>query len=219
MAQQILDNNVLLAEQRAKINANAQDAESRLSALESGGGGALYRSYANRAQLRTIDGPADTMALVEGLGLFVWVSGATGPDDDETSFATASGAWYLHAASWDVAYAYWLSDIEVLYARIDEAKDNIRRVLIGSATSAASSISSLAEYTFTGSIAGASVGDNVFVTPPAALNVRLAFSAWVSAADTVTISVRNSSASTASTDVGAGDWRVAVIKETISWAW
>lgn len=179
----------------------------------------LYRSYANRGQLRAIEGPADTMALVEGLGLFVWVSGATGPDDGETSFATATGAWYLHAASWDVAFAYWLADIEVLYARLGEARDNIRRVLVGSATSTATSISSLAEFTFTGTVTGAEPGDAVIVTPPGALAVNLAFSAWASASNTITISVRNPSASTASSNVGAGVWRVAVIKETTAWAW
>jgi hypothetical protein len=174
----------------------------------------LYRAYVDRDQLRSIDGPAGTMALVEGLGLFVWVEGSDQPDDDETALATSSGVWLLNAASWDLAFAYWLPEIEAIKNRV---------ALTGEAVCNLSSVASNNSADFTATVPGAAIGDTVVATPPAALmtslTTTLSFHAWVSSSDTVTIRLVNSSASTAMLNpdvIGPlNAWRVAVFKGVI----
>jgi hypothetical protein len=63
--------------------------------------GVTVYEYENRGQLRTATPTQGAQALVRGVGLFIWVSGDTSLDDDETCFATASGRWLLEAIGWD----------------------------------------------------------------------------------------------------------------------
>ena len=199
-----------IAELLTKIEAEATARGEALANVKA----VLYRTYANRGDLRSIDGPADTMALVEGLGLFVWVSGSDQPDDDETAFASASGVWLLEAASWDAAYAYWLPDVDELRTDVDGL------IILGTATCSLTSVSTVQGAEFTASISGAQVGDPVIVNPPGPLETsttgRLTHHAWVSSADTVTIRIVNPSASSgilnAAVTGASNPWRVAVIR-------
>ncbi len=59
-------------------------------------------------------------------------------------------------------------------------------------------------------VLGARVGDSVTIGPPAAFESFLIATAWVSAADTVTIRLANISGG--SIDPAAADWRVVVHK-------
>lgn len=178
--------------------------------------GAGYYTYANRADLRSKTPFVGESAIVEGLGLFVWESGSTEPDDDESCFATASGCWLLQAASWDLIDA-WQSPDNAARDEFDE--DAASKILTGSATCAITSVSSLMSASFAGTVTGATVGDRVIATPPAQLGSsaeftgQLSYHAWVSAADTVTIMLTNASAGSATTNAAIrAAWPITVIK-------
>jgi len=47
----------------------------------------------------------DDSVMVEGLGLFMWVSTLHEPDDDETCFSTPSGQWLLATPAFDLIAA------------------------------------------------------------------------------------------------------------------
>lgn len=181
-------------------------------------------AYDNRATLRSQTPAAGEMAVVEGLGLFVWESASTEPDDDESCFATASGAWLLQAASWDLVDAWMAPDQQAL-ADDDEdeplrfASSFASKLLTGSATCAITSIAAVNSASFTGTVSGAAVGDRVVATPPAQLGSdaastgRLSYHAWVSAADTVTVVLANASAAAANTNAAIrAAWPITVIK-------
>lgn len=174
-----------------------------------GGSGASVSvySYDNRATLRSLSPTNNDLALVDGLGLFVFYTGSTEPDDDESCFATSSGRWLLEAVHWDVVDLWSLPEND---AR-DDALDNF---LTGYAVCTINSVGSVSSASFTGTVLGAAVGDRVIATPPAELGSgRLNFFAWVSARDTVTVTVTNASAAT--TTVGAAlqtQWPITVIK-------
>lgn len=180
------------------------------------------KTYELRGELRTMISP--DRAIVEGLGLFIWTLGSTEPDDDETCFATATGAWTLEAASWDVAYAYWLADhsiqeenLEDLGLRATALEAIAVKSLRGTFSMTLTSLSAVTSSIFTATIAGAALGDIVIVTPgdqfgtSAADKGALSYAACVSAANTVTISIRNASAASAS--MTASTWAVLVIKQ------
>jgi hypothetical protein len=113
-------------------------------------------TYDNRNDLRSVDGPADSYALIQGLGLFKWEAGSTEPDDDESCFATTSGRWLLEAVSWDV-----VSEWSNLENEIE---------LIGTVDfSSVVTVSGLSGIIQTATISGAKKGDTVLVTPPALL--------------------------------------------------
>lgn len=180
--------------------------------------------YDNRANLRSQTPAAGALAIVDGLGLFVWAAGSTEPDDDESCFATASGKWLLQCPHWDVVNDWQLPD--------DDARDTwdedepLRfnasfnaKILTGSASCAVTSITAINTATFTGTVTGASPGDRVIVTPPAQLGSttadtsRLSYHAWVSTPNTVTVMLTNASASTAVTNTAVQTaWPVTVIK-------
>ena len=71
-----------------------------------------YISYDNRAQLRTTGGATGALRQIEDLGVFMFISGLTEPDDDETCFATPSGAWILQSPSMDVIEAFLRPELE-----------------------------------------------------------------------------------------------------------
>lgn len=163
-------------------------------------GGATVVSYDNRANLRSADGPASMLMVVESLGVFVWVSGSTELDDDETCFATSGGRWLLYAAAWDLVAEYWGSEI-----------DQIRySFLTGAANYATTSISGNTQLTFTATIQGAVIGDRVTVNPPSGFDPRVSISSWVSAVNTITVGLGNNSANSYS--LPAGVYQIMVMK-------
>jgi hypothetical protein len=183
---------------------------------------ALLRNvtYDNRGSLRALSPAAGDAAVVEGLGLFVWQSASTEPDDDESAFATASGVWLLEAVSWDVTAA-WNSPDE--QAQNDDDEDEplrfASRVLTGSAICAITSVATTNSASFTGTVTGAAIDDRVIATPPNQLGStaadagRLSYHAWVSAANTVTIMLTNASAQAATTNTAIRtNWPITVIK-------
>ncbi len=198
-------------------------------------------SYDTRGDLRTLTNVAqDSLAVVDGLGLFQFSAGSDEPDDDESCFATATGRWLMQAPSWDVV-AMWALPDEAVQDENDE-DEPLRfdarfpgsfdarfpgsfdarfatRVLRGTALCAITSVATIGAASFTGAIAGAEVGDFVIATPPgelgatAADTARLAFHARVTGANTVTITLTNASASTATTNAAIRvNWPVAVIR-------
>lgn len=162
-------------------------------------------AYDSRANLRSMTPANGNLILVEAIGLFRWWLGSTEPDDDETCFVTASGAWLLECPHWDVLDAMQYPDES---AQDDRAENS---VLYGSAACAITSVATVTQVSFTGTVAGAAVGDRVLATPPNALEPRIACFAMVSAADTVTIYLNNPSASAAT--LATGTWKLAVFKE------
>ena len=168
-------------------------------------------TYDNRAILRTSRGGAIS---VESLGLFYWVSGSTEPDDDETAFATSTGAWELVAADADYVFASWLASFEALQAAVD---DNAAKNLFGSFSMTLTSLSAITASSFTATVLGAVTGDRVIVTPGDAFGTsttdqsKLSYTAYVSTPNIVTISIRNASATAAT--MTASTWSILVIKQ------
>jgi hypothetical protein len=199
-------------------------------------GGNTQVSYANRANLRTTEGPVGVTTTVESLGLFTWALASTEPDDDETAFASATGVWTLSAADPDYVFASWLSEIDNVEGR---ATDLETRAKTDEATIAAhassiatlqafqaahlfatfsmtlTSLATLISSNFTVTVPGALVGMPVIVNPgnsfgtSAANQGALSCIAYVSAANTVIVSIRNASAAT--TTLTASTWSVLVI--------
>jgi len=62
-------------------------------------------AYDSRAGLRSTTPTDGAQAFVQDLGYFSFNLGSTEPDDDETSFRTATGAWLLTAPIWDTIKA------------------------------------------------------------------------------------------------------------------
>ena len=180
--------------------------------------------YDNRAALRSLSPANGDAAVVKGLGMFIWESGSTEPDDDESCFATATGRWLLQAASWDLVDAWQLPEFEERDAYDEDeplrfASSFASKVLTGTATCSITSVSTLESTSFTGTVTGAALGDRVIATPPAELGVnagetgRLGYHAWVSAANTVTVMLTNASASSANTNAAIRTaWPITVIK-------
>jgi len=63
-------------------------------------------AYESRGSLRGTTPTDGSQAYVSGLGYFVFELSSTEPDDDETAFRTATGAWILTAPTWDTIQAY-----------------------------------------------------------------------------------------------------------------
>lgn len=178
--------------------------------------GADVYTYDNRATLRSQTPTVGDQAVVEGLGLFVWESASTEPDDDESCFATASGKWLLQAASWDLVDA-WQAPDDAVRDEFDE--DQAAKILTGSATCAIAAVATTSSASFTGTVTGAAPGDRVITTSPAQLGADaantglLSYHAWVSAADTVTIMLTNASAAIATLNAAVQTaWPITVIK-------
>lgn len=161
-------------------------------------------AYADRAQLRTLTSGS---AIVRGLGLFTWEAGSTEPDDDETCFAAAGGAWVLTAAGPDAVRALWLAEISALQSALTR---HLAKFLRAGFAMSATSLAANAEVTFAVALEGASSGDSVVVTPVATLDSAVSCVGVVKAAGTVTVSVRNASASNVT--LTPGTWQVLVIK-------
>lgn len=101
------------------------------------------------------------MALIDGLGLFVFHVGSDEPDDDESCFATSNGRWLLEAPSWDLVDCW------------QQPEYDDREVLYGSGISGITSISALSQASFTISVPGAILGDMSTVMAPNALTAGI----------------------------------------------
>lgn len=180
----------------------------------------LQLSYSERGQLRQAGG---ALAVVEGLGVFVWMPGGTALDDGETAFVAEGGAWECVAPGWDAVHAAWLRALDHLEDRIDsvEARARLLEVFAGrfrraTFAMAFTSIAAGAEVVQAITVAGAAVGDSVAITPGNSIgattadNARLCVIGFVSAANTITASIRNASAATAT--LTPSTWSVLVIK-------
>lgn len=181
----------------------------------------LYVSYDNRADLRSMSPSAGDLALVDGLGLFRYLSGADeGPDDDETAFATAGGYWLLICPSWDVVDAYTLAAEDYQEAllnsadtRLTAAESFTSKMFRATSAQSAFSLAINSSTTFTVTVTGAAAGASVIATPPSdpTLNTITVY-ARVSSANTVTVYVGNAN-STLTGGFSAGDWQITVINK------
>ncbi len=162
-------------------------------------------SYEDRAQLRTL---TEGNAIVRGLGLFTWEAGSTELDDDETCFATAGGAWVLTAAGPDAVRALWQAEVSAMQAEVSAMQQT--RFLSADFSMSATSVAGGAQVTFIVALVGATNGDSVYVTPDRALPAAVSTVGVVTQPGTVTVSVRNVSASTDT--LTPGTWKVLVIQ-------
>lgn len=161
-------------------------------------------AYNNRANLRSQSPAAGALAIVDGLGLFVWESGSSEPDDDESCFATATGRWLLQCVHWDVVGDWQLPD--------DAARDEgLGRILRAPAACPITSVAATAQASFAAYIQGAAVGSAVLATPTTLIDSRLSVVACVLAPGVVTVSLNNPSAAIAS--IVPANWLVTVFKE------
>ncbi|MDR6152187.1 hypothetical protein QF021_000276 [Acidovorax delafieldii] len=185
------------AQQRQLLGISADGAVVGMAPLE-------LLDYTERAQLRTLTAGN---AIVRGLGLFTWEAGSTEPDDDETCFAAAGGAWVLTAAGPDAVRALWLAEVSAMQETLTK---HMARFLNADFAMSATSLAGNAEVTFTVALDDVRSGDSVVVTPVAGLPIETSCTGVVTAAGTVTVSVRNHSASTVT--LTPGTWQVLVIK-------
>jgi hypothetical protein len=183
-----------------------------------------YLTYTNASSLRSLSGlVGGEHAVVEGLGLFIFVLGSTETDDSETCFAATGGCWLLEAVAWDVAFAYWLPDFYVHDERIENVENDVTSLfafqagfILGSFNMSLTSLSALTATDFSVSVVGASIGDSVLVNPGNSFGASstdeamLTYIAFVSSTNTVTVSIRNPSANTAT--IVASTWNILVIK-------
>lgn len=178
--------------------------------------------YDSRASLRALVPATGDFAAVRGLGVFAWQAGSTRPDDDETVFATTGGAWELVATDPDYVHAYLdelRDDLEALEVSTSSAAADAlaARILRGTFSMSLTSLAATTSSSFTCTVTGAAVGDSVIVNPgdgfgtSSTAQARLSYVAYVSAANTVTVTVRNASAATAA--MTASTWTAIVIKQ------
>lgn len=168
-------------------------------------------AYDNRADLRAATGVLlDSLALVDGLGVFQHMAGADeGPDDDETAFQTASGYWVLSCPSRDAVEARSLMSDD----RIAAAESFTSKMFRATSTQSSFSLSAGNSTTFTVNVPGAAVGASVIATPPSdPTHPAVSSCVRVTAADTVTVYVGYGAAS-GSAGYGAGDWQITVINK------
>jgi len=164
-------------------------------------GSVVTKTYDTRNDLRSINGPSSVISVVESLGVFVWESGSTQIDDDETCFATSSGRWLLYAAAWDLVSEYVGTELDVFSERI----------LTGQVYNSTTSLGVNGTVSFTATVIGALVGDVVSVNPPAGFDARLTINSRVSATNTVTIDLGNNS-NNFSRNVSPGFYNIIVTK-------
>ena len=170
--------------------------------------------YDDRDDIRSLNPSNGDLIIVSGLGLFSFITGSTEIVDDETCFSTSSGRWLLEAVSFEL--------VNALINGIDEDQPPVVTVT-GQAEYISSSfymnltsMASLASSYFTVTVNGALVGDNVLVTTgdnfgtTLANMSKLSYCAYVISANTVNVSIRNASASTAA--MQASTWKILIIR-------
>ena len=181
-------------------------------------------TYADRTSLRSLTPSDGSTVIVDGLGLFIWKLGSTAVDDGETAFATTSGVWELIGVSPDYVYsaiyvdAFATATLEGRTTTLEGRTTTLEgRFLKESFTMSLTSLASITSSNFTVTVPGATIDDIVIVNPgnifgaTAADQGKLSYVAYISALNTVTVSIRNASASTA--NITASTWNVLVIKQ------
>jgi len=158
--------------------------------------GATIYAYDSRATLRGLSPAGGDQAIVTGIGLFVWESGSTELDDDETCFATGSGRWLLEAVAWDF---------------VDAQMPDIPNIYTGVAANAISTVATVAKVSVVCTVIGAAPGMAVVVSPPGALPAHISIHGYSSEPNVVIITVSNSSAAT-SAALPPGNWCVAAFE-------
>ena len=159
-------------------------------------------------------------ALVRRKGAFLWGNSGTDPvdathvggpcyiEDDETVAATDDDGGLSPAG---VVIAVGSDGVWVDIDSIPGAETGLGRVLYGEVQSDASNIAANAARDIAiNNVAGAAVGDAVAVAPPAGIDDGLAVVGFVSAADTVTVRLINTT--NAGIDPPAATYKVAVFK-------
>lgn len=178
-----------------------------------------YYTYSNRNAVRSViptDNDINTV-LIQSLGMFRYYPGSLELDDDNTCFATSSGRWILELPHGDYINSIYSYDTEYHKDRLKELetlKESISTIqskfLFGKVNSTITIIDPLSQKFITTTIAGASIGDNVFVTPDTDLDSRISLYARVSAQNIIKISINNSSNTSAT--LIPGTWGISVIK-------
>jgi len=194
-------------------------------------------AYASRASIRSLNPVAGDYVQVLGLGMFTWIAGSALQDDDETAFTTASGQWLLINSDPELVFLALraevdeaLEDAGTAQTAADTAQtaadtaqtaaDTLSgKFLRGSFLMSLTSLDSTTSVSFTATVTGAAVGDSVVVNPGDAFGStaenrsKLSYVAYVSAANTVTVSIRNASGAPYAAYMAASTWRVLVIKQ------
>lgn len=165
-------------------------------------------AYEDRGTLRTAPAAPGAMAIIDGLGLFLWYSGSDEPDDDESCFATASGRWLLEAVHWDVVGAWLAPDWDESQSADEDLQG---KFLTATFANAVSSVSANSTTTATVTVSGAEIGDAVIVTRSGQHTSRPEGHVYgvVTSANTVTVYL---CADDTVAYFHTGTWRVTVIK-------
>jgi hypothetical protein len=157
--------------------------------------GVTVYEYENRGQLRTATPTQGAQALVRGVGLFIWVSGDTSLDDDETCFATASGRWLLEAIGWDF---------------VDSQLPYVPKVLTQTFPNTITSINANTSVSFVVTLMGLTAGTPVTVNFLGTLPARGTITAYSVINNQVTVVVSNTS-ETSSITIPTGNWVVSAL--------
>lgn len=170
--------------------------------------------YDNRAALRSLSPANGDAAVVKGLGMFLWESGSTEPDDDESCFATASGCWLLAAAGWDLVDAWQAPDQQVLAD--DDEDESLRfasKVITTTFTNTVSSVGPSVTTKQNVPVIGAVVGAAVIVTRSAESGTKPEGVVYgiVTSPNTVTVHYATPDNAQTTYYATSGTWRVTVI--------
>ncbi len=170
-------------------------------------------AFDDRDDLRALVGTAGALRQVESLGFFTWAAASLEADDDETCFASTGGNWELVAVDPELANAWALDAVDSIEGRFAD------RFITGTFSMTLTSLAANTSSAFTCSVPGAAQDDHVIVTPgdtfgtSTADKANLHFVSYLDSPGSATISIRNSSASSAS--MTASTWTVMVIKNII----
>ena len=167
-----------------------------------------YPTYAALAALTPSDGQC---VIVADSGLFRFDASSTEPVDTETCVApdAGPGRWLLELPHADLLAAWALPDDEVA----TDSASVTRRILTASAPCALTTIAAVSKASFTAAVARAKTGAAAFATPLADLDARLAVSARVTDADTVTVTLNNPSADASAANGIPSAWQIFVFNQ------
>jgi hypothetical protein len=152
----------------------------------------------------------------EEYGLYVGQTTSTDPYDDELIVApnTGSGRWKKVAATIDDVFAYTepvISDIQDNLDTVSGSLGTLTKTIQASGTLDFPSVAATGgAQILTITVSGAAVGDMVVGVPPITLNSGLIDRYWVSAANTVTVQLINTTAG--AIDPPALTWKIFVYK-------
>jgi len=73
-------------------------------------------AYSDRGDLRTTEGTAGDMVVVEGLGMFQYYEAPDLVDDDETCFRKGVDGWVMTLPAWDKVYSNLAGELGAIAA-------------------------------------------------------------------------------------------------------